>query len=71
MQYIVVLEKGKNSYGAFVPDVPGCIVAGETKEEALELIAEAIEFHLEGMKQEGLSIPIPNCSSEVVNVNFA
>ena len=50
MQYTIILEKGKNSYGASVPDLPGCIAAGETKNE---LIKEAIELHLEGLKEDG------------------
>ncbi|MBK5571900.1 type II toxin-antitoxin system HicB family antitoxin, partial [Ensifer sp. SSB1] len=53
MRYLVVVEKGPESYGAYVPDLPGCVAAGETKEEALSLIREAIEFHLEGLKEEG------------------
>ncbi len=69
MQYVVVLEAGESSYGAFVPDLPGCIAAGETKEEIMRLISEAIEFHLEGLRAEGMSIPVPHCSSETVNVN--
>ena len=50
MEYTVILEKGESSYGAFVPDLRGCIAAGESKEEALNLIKEAIEFHIEGLK---------------------
>lgn len=71
MRYLVVVEKGPSSYGAHVPDLPGCIAAGETKEEALSLIREAIEFHLEGLKQEGLPIPTPVSTSEVVEVEAA
>jgi predicted RNase H-like HicB family nuclease len=50
MKYTVILEQGETSYGAYVPDLPGCIAVGETKHEALLLIKEAIEFHLEGIK---------------------
>ena len=50
MHYLVVLEEGRESFGAYVPDLPGCIVAGESREEALALIREAIEFHIEGLK---------------------
>ena len=59
MRYLVVVEKGPSSYGAHVPDLPGCIAAGETKEEVLSLIREAIEFHIDGLKQEGQPIPTP------------
>jgi len=71
MRYLVVVEKGPSSYGAHVPDLPGCIAAGETKEEVLSLIREAIEFHLEGLKQEGRAIPTPASTSELVEVQAA
>jgi predicted RNase H-like HicB family nuclease len=68
MRYMVVIEKGPSSFGAYVPDLPGCIAAAETREEVLELIQEAIEFHLEGLKEEGASLPQPHSSSEFVEV---
>ena len=68
MRYLVVVEKGPSSYGAHVPDLPGCIAAGETKEEVLSLIREATEFHLEDLKQEGQPIPTPTSTSELVEV---
>jgi predicted RNase H-like HicB family nuclease len=68
MQYMVVLEKGETSYGAFVPDLPGCIAVGETREEALSLIREAVEFHLEDMQAEGFRIPMPASSSTFIDV---
>jgi predicted RNase H-like HicB family nuclease len=71
MRYLVVVEKGPSSYGAHVPDLPGCIAAGETKEEVLSLIREAIEFHIEGLKQDGLPIPTPASTSELVEVKAA
>ena len=71
MRYLVVVEKGASSYGAHVPDLPGCIAAGETKEEVLSLIREAIEFHLEGLKQDGQPIPAPSSTSELVEVEPA
>ena len=71
MQYLVVVEKGPSSYGAHVPDLPGCIAAGETKEEVLSLIRDAIEFHLEGLRQEGQPIPVPSSTSELVEVQAA
>ena len=71
MRYLVVVEKGPKSFGAYVPDLPGCIAAGESREEVLTLIREAIEFHLEGLKEEGQSIPAPSSSSEVVEVEVA
>ena len=68
MRYAVVVEKGETSFGAYVPDLPGCIAAAETKEEVLKLIHEAIEFHVEGLREDGLSIPEPSSSIEYVDV---
>mgnify|MGYP000088302255 CR=1 FL=1 len=71
MQYLVIVEKGPTSYGAHVPDLPGCIAAGETKEEVLALIREAIELHLEDLKTAGQPIPPPSSTGEVVKVKAA
>jgi predicted RNase H-like HicB family nuclease len=71
MQYVVILEESPESWGAYVPDLPGCVAVGETREEALELIRESIEFHLDGMKEDGDPIPEPHSYSEVVQVNAA
>ncbi|OOG27857.1 hypothetical protein B1C78_02465 [Thioalkalivibrio denitrificans] len=71
MRYTVILEKGPTSWGAYVPDLPGCVAAGETREEVLELIRQAIEFHLEGLRQEGLPVPEPHSYGEVVEVDAA
>ena len=59
MSYAVVIEKGETSYGAYVPDLPGCVAVGETREEVEALIKEAIQFHLEMLQSEGLPIPEP------------
>jgi predicted RNase H-like HicB family nuclease len=71
MRYLVVVEKGDTSFGAYVPDLPGCVAAGETREEVLSLIREAIEFHIEGLRQEGQPVPPPSSTSEVVDVAAA
>ncbi len=71
LQYMVVVERGTTSYGAYVPDLPGCIAVGETKEETLELIKEAIEIHLEDLHQQGLPIPEPCSSGELIEVPAA
>ena len=71
MRYLVVVEKGASSYGAHVPDLLGCIAAAETKEEVLTIIREAIEFHLEDLRQEGQPIPSPTSTSELVEVEAA
>lgn len=59
MSYAVVIEKGETSYGAYVPDLPGCVAVGETEEEVEALIKEAVELHLEMMREEGLPVPEP------------
>jgi predicted RNase H-like HicB family nuclease len=68
MKYAVVIEKGENGYGAYVPDLPGCIAAANTKEEIKKLIHEAIEFHIEGLKEDGEPIPEPTSSIEFIEV---
>jgi predicted RNase H-like HicB family nuclease len=68
---MVVVEEGPTSFGAYVPDLPGCIAAGESREEVLQLIHEAIEFHLEGLRKEGQAAPKPHSSSAFVEVEVA
>jgi predicted RNase H-like HicB family nuclease len=69
MKYLVIIEQGPSSYGAYVPDLPGCIAVGESRAEVTSLIHAAIEFHLEGLKEEGLDIPTPHSYSELVEVH--
>lgn len=71
MKYTVIIEQGESSFGVYIPDLPGCMAAGETKDEALSIIKDAMEFHLEGMIERGDSIPKPHCFSELVDVNAA
>ncbi|MPZ99781.1 MAG: type II toxin-antitoxin system HicB family antitoxin [Dehalococcoidia bacterium] len=66
MQYLVVYERTGNGYSAYVPDLPGCVAAGDTKEEVGRLIREAIEIHLEGMREEREPIPRPGAYAELV-----
>jgi predicted RNase H-like HicB family nuclease len=68
MRYAILLEPTKTGFSAHVPDLPGCVAAGETWEEALNLIREAIAFHLEGMRLHGESIPEPTSTCEYVEV---
>ena len=60
MRYAVVIEKASGNYSAYVPDLPGCVATGATVEETERLLREAIELHLEGMKEDGLPIPEPS-----------
>lgn len=62
MDYVVVYEKGEQNYGAYVPDLPGCAVVGATLEEVQTLIAEAIEFHIDGLRKNGYAVPAPSGS---------
>ena len=68
MKYMVVVEQGPSSFGAYVPDLPGCAAAGETREEVLDLIREAIELHLEALQAQGQPPPSPSSSSAIVDV---
>lgn len=67
-QYMVVIEEGETSFGAQVPDLPGCVAVGETESEVKQLIQEAIEFHLEDLRETGVSIQKPLSKSEYVEV---
>jgi len=71
MRYVVVIERGEASWGAHVPDLPGCVAVGESREEALRLIREAIDFHIEGLKEDGLPIPPPCSEAEVIETDAA
>ena len=66
MQYVVIIEKGPTSYGAYLPDLPGCIAAGDTYEETETLIREAVALHLEVMREYGDPIPEPTRTAIVV-----
>jgi predicted RNase H-like HicB family nuclease len=68
MKYLVVIEEGEKGFGAYVPDLPGCIAAGDSREEVTRLIHEAIRFHLDGLAEDGQPIPLPHSSSAVVEV---
>ncbi len=68
MKYAIVIEKTKSNYSAYVPDLPGCIATGETVPETEQQIRQAIELHLQGMKEDGLPIPEPVSSVEYVEV---
>ena len=68
MKYMVVIEEAASGYGAHVPDLPGCIAAGETREEVVRLIKDAIEFHIEGLREAGEPVPPPSSVSEFVEV---
>ena len=68
MRYAVVIEKADTSYSAYVPDLPGCIAVGETLGEVQQLIREAVEFHLAGMREDGIPVPPPSSQVDYVEV---
>lgn len=69
MRYMVVVEEGPKSFGAYVPDLPGCVTVVESKQEVLQLIQKAIELHLEDIKDKNTSVPQPHSYSEYVEVH--
>lgn len=66
MRYAVVIERAEGNFSAYVPDLPGCVATGATLEEVESEIRDAIAFHLEGMREDGLPIPDPSCKVEYV-----
>jgi predicted RNase H-like HicB family nuclease len=71
MEYLVVVEKGKSSYGAYVPDLPGCVAVGETRREVMKLIREGVALHIESLREAGEAVPPPSSKSEVIKVRAA
>lgn len=65
-RYAVVLEQGESSFGACVADLPGCFAVGETIEEVEQFIREAIQFHIDGLREEGMPVPEPSTRIEYV-----
>jgi len=68
---MVVIERGESSWGAHVPDLPGCIAVAETRDEVISLIREAIVLHIDSLKQERLPVPKPSSEGEFVEVEAA
>jgi predicted RNase H-like HicB family nuclease len=66
MRYLVIYEKTATGYSAYVPDLPGCITTGATIEETERLMKEAVEFHLEGLKEDGLPVPAPTTTADYI-----
>ena len=71
MRYMVVVERGETSWGAHVPDLPGCVAVGETRAEVMRLIREAVEFHIQGLAEDGQPVPPPSSEGEFVDVDAA
>jgi len=71
IRYPVIIEKARGNYSAYCPDLPGCIATGKTLKETLENIQSAVEFHLEGLKREGMRIPKPKTNIEYIEVGVS
>ncbi len=71
MKYLVIVEKGQSGFGAYVPDLPGCIAAAASRKEVVRLIHEAIELHLEDLRERGEPVPRPASTVELVDVAAA
>ena len=71
MRYMVVIERGESSWGAHVPDLPGCVAVGETREEVVDLIREAVRLHIAGLRRDGLPVPKPSSEGTFVEVEAA
>jgi predicted RNase H-like HicB family nuclease len=71
VEYLVVVEKGESGFGAYIPDLPGCIAVGDSEEEVLSLIREAIELHLEDLREQGEAVPSPSSKSALIEVDAA
>jgi predicted RNase H-like HicB family nuclease len=71
MRYLVVIEHEGDSWGAYVPDLPGCVAAGESEQEVRALIREAIELHIEGLREAGEAVPPPASIAATVEVSAA
>jgi predicted RNase H-like HicB family nuclease len=68
MRHAIVIEKAEGNYSAYVPDLPGCVATGATVAETEAEIREAVAFHLEGMREDGLAIPVPQSQVEYVEI---
>lgn len=71
MKYVIIIEPTKTGFSAYSPDVPGCIATGRTADETREAIKDAIAFHIEGLKEMGLKIPVSQVQTDVVDVEIA
>jgi len=68
MNYVVIYEKSSTGWAAYAPDLPGVVTTGQTREQVRELMQEAIEFHLDGLREDHLPIPEPSSEAEVISI---
>ena len=67
-RYAIVIEKAASNYGAYVPDLPGCVATGKTIKETERLLRQAVALHLKGLREDGLKIPKPSCIVEYIEL---
>jgi len=65
MRYTIIIERGPNNFSAYAPDFPGCVAAADTEEETIQLLQEALELHVEDMRQRGEPVPEPSSVRQV------
>ena len=70
-RFLIVIEKANGNYSAYSPDLPGCVATGATKEEAEQNMAQAIEMHIKGLQEDGLSIPESTSFAEYIAINYS
>jgi predicted RNase H-like HicB family nuclease len=68
VNYVVVYEKSETGWAAYVPDLPGVVTTGRSREEVRSLTQEAVEFHLDGLREDRLPIPLPSAEAEIISV---
>ena len=68
MEAVVIIEKSESGFGAFVPDLPGCVAVATTREETVHLIKEAVELHIESLREHGEPVPHPTATTEKIAV---
>ena len=68
MQYTIVIERAPENYAAYVPDLPGCVATGPTRDETVQHMRQAIQLHIESLREHGEPVPAPRCTAVVVNV---
>ena len=66
MEFLVIVEKGKSSYGAYVPDLPGCVAVGDSRRQVMKLIREGLRLHIQAMREAGEAIPTPTSTGKIV-----
>lgn len=67
-RYLIVIEKAEGNFSAYSPDLPGCVATGKTRAEVEENMLQAIRLHIEGLKEDGLPVPVPTASAEYVSI---